>query len=99
MRNTALIALLAAYPALAAPADDKRVQPDPAQCLQDAPRFAQTNPGGGTRKLGEMPPGDLSLAVVREVEGCRTATVVRYGYGLGNRNESAGPAKKGPLPK
>lgn len=33
------------------------------------------------RKLGELPPGDLHLTVVREVEGCPEPTVVRQGYG------------------
>lgn len=35
------------------------------------------------RRLGELPPGELSLTVAREVNGCPEPTVVARGYGAG----------------
>ena len=32
-------------------------------------------------RLGELPPADLMLAVVREVDGCQEPVVVGQGYG------------------
>jgi hypothetical protein len=40
--------------------------------------------GEGTpkaNKLGELPAGDLHLAVMREVEGCQELVIVRQGFG------------------
>jgi hypothetical protein len=36
------------------------------------------------RRLDELPPGNLILAVMREVDGCVEPVIVRYGYGLGS---------------
>ena len=35
----------------------------------------------GPRRLDQLPQGNLSLAVMREVNGCPQSTVVREGYG------------------
>jgi hypothetical protein len=35
------------------------------------------------KRLDELPPANLMLAVVREVDGCNEPVVVRYGYGAG----------------
>ena len=50
-------------------------------CTRPGVRFAQSGDEVRADKLGELPPGDLLLTVVREVEGCRTPVIVRYGYG------------------
>ena len=45
------------------------------------------------RKLGDLPPGDLQLAVMREVAGCPDPVIIRYGYGIappdGDRTRTA----------
>ena len=38
-----------------------------------------------TRNLGELPPGDLHLTVVRRVGDCTLRTVIRTGIGEGGR--------------
>ncbi len=37
------------------------------------------------KSLGELPPGDLTLALYNEVDGCMEPVVVRYGVGGGRR--------------
>ncbi len=37
------------------------------------------------RRLGELPPGDLTLAVLNRVGDCIEPVTVRQGYGLGGR--------------
>ncbi len=37
------------------------------------------------RRLGELPPGDLTLAVLNRVGDCIEPVIVRQGYGLGGR--------------
>lgn len=38
-----------------------------------------------TRNLGDLPPGDLHLTVVRRVGNCGILTVIRTGIGEGGR--------------
>ena len=46
-------------------------------------------------RLGELPPGALSLAVVREVDGCAQPVVVRYGYGaVRSKDDESAPPKR-----
>lgn len=52
---------------------------DPAKC-PDNMRHAK-GARAEARKLGDLPSGDLHLAVVREVDGCPVPTVVRQGIG------------------
>ncbi len=33
------------------------------------------------KRLGDLPPGDLRLAVLREVDGCPEPVIVRQGFG------------------
>jgi hypothetical protein len=81
-----------AAPAAASPAAAKESQPQqalpgeilltpPAHCaLGTEPQQTQ----GQTieaRRLDQLPQGSLSLAVMREVNGCPQSTVVREGYG------------------
>ncbi len=49
--------------------------------------------------LGELPPGALSLAVMREVDGCHEPVVVRYGYGgvPSKADEAVPPRRPRPL--
>jgi hypothetical protein len=52
----------------------------PAHCLDAEPRRT----GGqtlGPQRLDQLPQGNLSLAVMREVNGCPQSTTVREGYG------------------
>jgi hypothetical protein len=85
VRTFSLFAMLIAAPALAAPANqgssDKSAEPPAPKCLNNKSRFAGENLKAETRKLADLPAGNLSLAVGREVEGCQSVTVVRYGYG------------------
>ncbi len=48
-------------------------------------RADQINDKVDARKLGDLPSGSLYLAVVRDVNGCREPTIVRYGYGATGR--------------
>ena len=45
------------------------------------PRHARTPDPAKPRRLGELPPGDLTLAVVNRVGDCIEPVVVRQGYG------------------
>ncbi|HEX8191712.1 MAG TPA: hypothetical protein VF552_02325 [Allosphingosinicella sp.] len=51
-------------------------------CLRDLRRDA-TGPAATSRprRLGELPPGDLQLTVMREVDGCREPVIVRQNFG------------------
>jgi hypothetical protein len=58
----------------------------PAHCLDAEPRRTQGNPVRSQR-LDQLPPGNLSLTVMRQVNGCPQPTTVREGYGApGFRN-------------
>ena len=45
-----------------------------------------------TRNLGELPPGNLQFAVVRNVGGCVEPVIVRYGLGGEPSRQGATPA-------
>ncbi len=49
-----------------------------------------------SNKLGELPPANLALAVYREVGGCQTPVIVRYGIGAGGSGDGM-PARPVPL--
>ena len=52
------------------------------KCPNAYPRVAEEGMGGARpRTLGELPPGRLELAVVREIDGCAIPAVVREGIG------------------
>ena len=58
----------------------------PAHCIDAEPRRTQgqTVPA---RRLDQLPQGNLSLTVMRQVNGCPQSTTVREGYGApGFRN-------------
>jgi hypothetical protein len=86
MRRLILLSILI-FPAsaLAAPADKDvpaEQAPSSVRCANMTPRWTGPAQGKGeVRILGELPPGTLVLAVVRDVGGCIEPAVVRYGYG------------------
>ncbi len=65
------------------PPQDLRTKPlgGHSDCRRPDVHLADSNKGKFNR-LGELPPGQLELTVVREVEGCNEPVIVRYGYGL-----------------
>ena len=76
MRLLILPLILAALPAsAAAPASDA--------CKRADLHRAETPKPAQSRKLGELPPGDLILSVYNQVEGCMEPVIVRYGDGRG----------------
>ncbi|HEX8263517.1 MAG TPA: hypothetical protein VF547_11640 [Allosphingosinicella sp.] len=81
----ALVALLALPAASAAEAP---LRPTPAAatpiCRDDLRvRDARSPEARRPRRLGELPPGDLTLTVVNRAGDCIEPVVVRQGYGLG----------------
>ena len=48
---------------------------------------------GEFKRLDELPPAQLVLTVVREVDGCNVPVIVRQGYGLGSRLEEQVPVQ------
>jgi hypothetical protein len=81
-----------AAPAAASPAASKERRPQqalpdeivltpPGHCLfETEPRRTQGQTLG-PRRLDQLPQGNLSLTVMREVNGCPQSTIVREGYG------------------
>jgi hypothetical protein len=67
---------------------------DPARTVQ-----AERRESPRLRKLGELPPGNVVLTVVREVGGggCAAPVIVRYGVGGGADGAKAAPKVKRPL--
>lgn len=55
-------------------ADDK-------ECEDTKVRHADETEAPASRRLGELPDGNLILAVERQVDGCRKPVIVRYGIG------------------
>ena len=56
-------------------------------CMSGRVRHADGPQKPRANRLGDLPPGDLQLAVVREVDGCQEPVIVRQGYGAGARPE------------
>ena len=61
-------------PNVGAIADDK-------ECDDTRVRHADETEAPVSRRLGELPDGNLILAVERQVDGCRKPVIVRYGIG------------------
>ena len=94
MRLTAfmLAALLSAASSAAQPPAPTRVPARPpvaapsslgtVTCLRDLRRDAGSRPAATRpQRLGELPPGDLQLTVIRQVDGCYEPVIVRQGFG------------------
>lgn len=63
---------------------------DPARATQVGDRETPK-----ARTLGELPPGNVMLTVVREVDGCAAPVIVRYGLsGSGGQAEPVAGAKR-----
>lgn len=93
----AAAALASAASSAAPPAEPSRTPPAPQAApaaapspLQECRRLYQPVPAGPRpgmraelRKLDELPPANLVLAVYNQVDGCPVPVIVRHGYGLG----------------
>jgi hypothetical protein len=49
------------------------------------PRHTRSPEPAKPKRLGELPSGDLTLAVVNQVGDCMEPVIVRQGFGLGGR--------------
>jgi hypothetical protein len=98
MRLPVLVAALALSlgPASAkAPSSSPISGSSPFDCNNNLLHYAHKDgKAAGLRRLGELPPGNLHLTVVREVDGCHEPVIVRYGIGMGERET---PASRAPL--
>ena len=57
---------------------------------------ADSPPKAELKRLDELPPANMVLAVVREVDGCIDPVIVRYGIGAGS-DLSAPPVADSPV--
>ncbi len=65
------------------------LEADGRQCPDSRPRLAdQHDRPGQARRLGDLPPGQLELAVLRKVDGCAIPAIVREGLGAGPQAET-----------
>jgi hypothetical protein len=79
---------LPAAPTAAAPAADPvALSAMPSRLCRDdvKVRPVRSPEASRPRRLGELPPGDLTLTVVNRVGDCIEPVTVRQGYGLGGR--------------
>ena len=88
MRHLLLLMLLAAAPGAAAPPQPQpglgvgAAGPPGGHCRVRSDHAAHgPRKGVVPRKLGELPPADLMLAVYRTENGCPVPTIVRKGVG------------------
>jgi hypothetical protein len=68
-------------PAAAAAHNPNKFAGSRLDCMANDVRHATLGEQGRFNRLGDLPPGDLQLAVVRQVEGCQQPVIVRQGYG------------------
>ncbi len=73
--------------AIAAPAPVTEARP---ACDRITPSFARQAPGvspgdARTKRLGELPPANVVLALYRSVDGCNAPIVVHYGIGANGK--------------
>jgi hypothetical protein len=88
MRLLILPLMLAALPASAAPRevpaaqfDDPVARASGDTCKRADLHQAERPKPARSRKLGELPPGDVILSVYNQVDGCMEPVIVRYGDG------------------
>jgi hypothetical protein len=81
MSLTLLMTALAAL--AAAPEPPKSARECRRHDLQQATRGIDPPPS--PRRLDQLPPGNLELAVQRQVDGCIEPTIIRYGVGAPRR--------------
>jgi hypothetical protein len=103
MRLIVLPLILAALPAAAAPPApsaeappvDRMAPPAADTCARGGVYQAETPKAPESRKLGELPPGDLLLSVYNQVDGCMEPVIVRYGDGRVPSAEQPARARPG----
>lgn len=83
-----------ATPAAVAQTPQATTTPTGERCQRAGVTWAERGKSAQTSKLGELPPGDLLLAVLRGSKGCYIPVVVRKGYGAPAFNQS--PRGKAP---
>ena len=93
MRLLILPPVLLALPASAAPNAAAPTRPTTDTCRRPDVQQAQSPERAGSRKLGELPPGDTLLAVYNQVEGCMEPVIVRYGDGRAPAAASPEPVR------
>jgi hypothetical protein len=78
-----LLVLIVPFSSAAAPPAPRPAGLDSSHCPGNAlaRRADQRAPAPRVRNLGDLPAGNLTLAVVRQVGGCNQPVTVRYGYG------------------
>ncbi len=59
-----------------------------AACARSDFHYADEKVKAEAKRLHELPPGNLILAVVRDVDGCQNPVIVRHGYGFGAPQDS-----------
>ena len=69
------------------------IPPGDKQCDRASVRHAEALGPVRASRLGDLPPGDLHLALLREVDGCPEAVIIGYNYG---QSDSAEPAVDAP---
>ena len=57
---------------------------DSRRCFNAKGQQAKDKSSAKMKNLGELPPGDLYLTVVRHVDHCGLSTIIRYGIGGNN---------------
>jgi hypothetical protein len=82
--------------ATAAPGPTPQPEAGAFPCGPARPIPAQTGEAPGARKLGELPPADLHLTVMRSIGGCALATIKTDGrtrlVPLGHSDRAVTPA-------
>jgi hypothetical protein len=82
-----LIAMIAALSAAGEPNSAKKIA---GLCQQSEPQHAGQSlygDAGQARRLGELPPGNHILAVLRKENGCAKPVIVRSGIGATPRGD------------
>lgn len=64
-----------------------------ANCPRSNFHYADKKGKAESRRLGELPPGDLILAVVRNVDGCQEPVIVRQNYGFDGLRDGGEPER------
>ena len=87
--------ILAAAPAAARPVApvQPRFSADARECYGDIVHYAGKDEKVAARRLGELPPGNLILSVVRDIAGCQRPVIVRYGIGAGGTEQPRAPSQ------
>ena len=95
MRSLILLAALIVPAGLAAapsePAPPARPTSPTKVCANTKMQWADRTGSVQVKNLGDLPPGELTLAVVRDVAGCVEPVIVGYDYGAVAPRDSGKP--------